>query len=241
MKTLALAALATCAAPFALTSAGGPPSSGQDPVLRFPQPSGPLVIPMTRDDAPGYSILRLLEDFGTLTGQTFLYSQETANYLEADHVRLTHEVSASPERAQEIFEGILASSDFVLTVLSGEDPRILEVTSLQTGQRNTIRVGAIFVPVEELEEMAKHPALLLTTVIHLPNTDVRQLSNSMRTMITDANTQQMLPAGNTNSLVLTGFGTNVAQLVNLLRRVDEYATPPKPPPVEADAEGENGG
>ena len=65
--------------------------------------------------------------------------------------------------------------------------------------------------------------LLNTTVIHLPHTDVRQLSNSMRTMITDANTQQMLPAGNTNSMVLTGFASNVAALARMLRIVDEAA------------------
>ena len=44
---------------------------------------------------------------------------------------------------------------------------------------------------------------------------------SMRTMITDANTQQMLPAGNTNSMVLTGFGSNVAALARMLQIVDE--------------------
>jgi type II secretory pathway component GspD/PulD (secretin) len=39
-------------------------------------------------------------------------------------------------------------------------------------------------------------------------------------MITDANTQQMLPAGNTNSLVLTGFGAQIGALAEMLGRVD---------------------
>ena len=58
-------------------------------------------------------------------------------------------------------------------------------------------------------------------MINLPNTDVRQLTNSMRTMITDQNTQQMLPAGATNSMVLTGFGSDVVALARMLLIVDE--------------------
>ena len=43
----------------------------------------------------------------------------------------------------------------------------------------------------------------------------------MRTMLTDANTQSMLPAGNTNSMVLTGFGDSVAALARMLKTIDE--------------------
>ena len=73
---------------------------------------------------------------------------------------------------------------------------------------------------EELANYQDQPATLITTVVTLPNTDVRQVSNSMRTMITDANTQQMLPAGNSSSMVLVGFGDTIRDLVDTLLTVD---------------------
>jgi hypothetical protein len=45
----------------------------------------------------------------------------------------------------------------------------------------------------------------------------------MRTMFTDANTQQIVPVGNSNSLILTGFGSPVAKWVRMLLEVDEAA------------------
>jgi hypothetical protein len=56
---------------------------------------------------------------------------------------------------------------------------------------------------------------------------VRQISNSMRTMITDANTMQMLPAGNSTSMVLTGFGPYLAGMVEHLRLIDACSVLPK--------------
>ena len=61
----------------------------------------------------------------------------------------------------------------------------------------------------------------MITVLNLPNTDVRTLSNSLRTMLTDANTQQIIPLGNSNSVLLSGFGSNVAALAKMLQFVDE--------------------
>ena len=44
-------------------------------------------------------------------------------------------------------------------------------------------------------------------------------------MITDANTMQMLPAGNSSTMVLTGFGGAVADLCEHLRLIDECSRP----------------
>jgi hypothetical protein len=63
----------------------------------------------------------------------------------------------------------------------------------------------------------------VTTILDLPNTDVRNLSNSVRTMFTDANTQQIIPVGTSDSLIVTGFGSQVAAVVEMLRLVDEAA------------------
>jgi hypothetical protein len=43
----------------------------------------------------------------------------------------------------------------------------------------------------------------------------------MRTMFTDASTQQIIPVGNTNTLILTGFGGHVASIVRMLQLAEE--------------------
>ena len=89
--------------------------------------------------------------------------------------------------------------------------------------RNTVRKRAVFVTADELEAWAAHPAVLIQTIVSLPHVDVRQLSNSLRTLITDANTQQMLPAGNTSSMILVGFADQVAHMATMLRKANEAA------------------
>jgi len=64
---------------------------------------------------------------------------------------------------------------------------------------------------------------IVTTVLDLENTDVRTLSNSMRTMFTDQSTQQIIPIGNSNSLLITANGAELASLAKMLRLVDDSA------------------
>ena len=49
----------------------------------------------------------------------------------------------------------------------------------------------------------------------------------MRAMITNPNLQQLLPAGNTNSLLLTAPGRELASLAEMIRKVDAVSAPPQ--------------
>lgn len=188
----------------------------------FPMPSADMVVAVG-EQGDSWSVLDMALDYGRLTNQHFIIDDETKGYLEANRTGLRRSLVVPKSEVQGVFEHVLAQNDFVMLVLRQKDPRLLGIVSLQTGRRNNIRSRALFVPGTELERWASHKAILITTVVHLPHTDVRQLANSMRTMITDANTQQLLPAGNTNSMVLTGFASNVAALARMLEIVDQAA------------------
>jgi len=190
----------------------------------FPLPSGDLVICAGEADGQGATtILGLIEDYARLTGQAVVFDMETRQHLEHSYVGLVQDVVVPPAAVQGFFEAILANFDFLLTIQRRAEPRLLRITSLNTGDRNMIRSSALRVDADELLRWQEHPALMVTTTVDLPNTDVRQLSNSMRTMITDANTQQLMAAGNSNSMVLTGVATQVAGQVKMLRAVDAAA------------------
>ena len=169
----------------------------------------------------GLSLARFVVACEQVTGINFTYATETQQLLESQTVRLLGTKRVPKEEFYSFFQIMMIINDFVCSEIGEAPLSVVVIDSLKTQARNTIRGDAIYVPPEELEEYAAQPATLITTVINLPNTDVRQLSNSMRTMITDANTQQMLPAGNTNAMVLTGFGSNVAALARMLKIVDE--------------------
>ena len=78
--------------------------------------------------------------------------------------------------------------------------------------------------------------MIFRMAVHLPNTDVRQLSNSMRTLITDTNVQQMMPAGSSNSLVLIGTGQFLADTVSMFLAIDAAAGQSHAAPSESSDE-----
>jgi general secretion pathway protein D len=122
------------------------------------------------------------------------------------------------------FQIMMIINDFVCSKIGPDHLSVIVISSMTAGgQRGSLRNEAVYVFANDIDRYADQPATLVTTVIDLPNTDVRTLSNSMRTMFTDANTQQIIPVGNSNSLIITGFGSNVASIVKMLRFVDDAA------------------
>jgi len=170
---------------------------------------------------PGLSLADFVVACEQVTGINFTYASETESLLDSATIRLLGTKRVPKAEFYSFFQIMMIINDFVCSEIGEAPLSVVLISSLRTTDRNTIRGDAIYVAPEDLETYAAQPATLITTVITLPNTDVRQLSNSMRTMITDANTQQMLPAGNTNAMVLTGFGSNVAATARMLRIVDE--------------------
>lgn len=204
-------------AQFALAPIGVPVSA--DP---FPTPSSGLKIQI----APGeeMSLEKLLDEFSRVTGQNLLITQNTCQALKASPTGLNRSVDVPASEVYSFVENILAHNQHVLQVLSGHEPRLLAVHNLaaRNGSRPLSDL-AQYVPVKDIGLYARHPAVLITTMVELPSTDVRTLSNSLRGMLTDQVTQQIIPVGNTNALVIGGSGAAVANLVTVLRECDEGA------------------
>lgn len=185
----------------------------------YPAASGDLVIEVAAE-SPAPTLAEVARSYAEITGQHLVLDAETLSLLETGSCGVQDSVTVPAAEVQSFFEQLLVANDYALHTLRGAAPRLVVIESLRTQARNTVRDSAVIVPSEKLQHLATHPATLVSTVVHLPNTDVRQLSNSMRTLITDANTQQMLPAGNTNAVVLTGFGSQVARFADMLRTID---------------------
>lgn len=222
MLNLALAA--ALLAPQAEPAQPAVPESTAAQVLKdmFPAPSGPMTL-VTGDAENPLTFADLVKQYGELTGQHFVVSDDTQGVLHAS-LNLDRTMTVPAEEVQSVFEQLLSQGDFVLKPLTTKGTRIMSLMSLGTAARANLRSDAIFLDPSELHLASQHPALLFTTNITLPNLDVRQVSNSLRTMITDANTQQLLPAGNSDSMIIVGFGDQVAGLARTLRTMDDAAS-----------------
>jgi general secretion pathway protein D len=176
----------------------------------------------TGGDTPdeGMTLENFVHTCQSVTGITFTYDAETRGYLTSANVLLIGSKKVPKKDFYSFFQILLVINNFVCTQIGPEPISVIQITSMQSGARNTIKSASTYVDPEDLSKYENQPATLITTVIHLPNTDVRQITTALRQMFPDPNTQQMLPAGNTNSVVLVGFGSNVVSLARMLTIVD---------------------
>jgi general secretion pathway protein D len=166
-----------------------------------------------------------LEEFVLLcqeaTGLNFTYNEPTQQVLRGAKLVMFGTKRIPKVDFYAFFQIQMFINDFVCVEVGPPHISVILIQSLQQGQRGAanIRQKAVNVAPENLEAYVDQPATLITTVLYLPNTEARQLSTSLRALLTDNNTQTMLPAGE-HSVILQGFGSYVASLARLLQIVD---------------------
>ncbi|MEL6430761.1 MAG: secretin N-terminal domain-containing protein [Planctomycetota bacterium] len=222
MLNTILAASLLCAAP-APAAAPAPQSNGtgQAPV-QLPVANGQLVLAI--DDA-GLSMTheQLVDRYAELTGVSVTFSEDTEGLLRSSRVRLDAPLVVEPADVPRVAESLLQSSGYVLGFTPSATRPLLEVASVRSNERATIRSRALAVTVDQLDALEQHPAMMFSLMLDVPNLDPRQLSNSLRTVITDSNVHQLLPAGQSNSLILIGQGNFVTSMARTLMSVDAAA------------------
>lgn len=214
VSALALSALAAVSATTEPTSA---------PVVDdlFPAASGALEIALDAE-GNGPSYLELLSDYAELTGQYVTYSKATRELLADTEVQLDRSMTVAAEGVQHITEVLLDQANLNLAIESAAGPQILRIRDVETEGRE-LRSATRNLSVDGAEMARKHPAMLFSMVIPMPNTDARHLSNSVRTMITDPNTTQILPAGNSSGMIIVGHGDWIHETSQWLLEVEEQS------------------
>jgi hypothetical protein len=203
------------------TEAQNAPSAPSKTPMAYPFPAVKEGISIKAGTDGDTKLTQLLNDFSRVTGNTLLITKEVRTQLENSSTGLNRSLDVPADRVYPIVESILVHNDFVLSLRSEREPRLIAVESANSNRRSPLRSGALVATERDLDAWSQHPAFLVTTILDLPNTDVRTLSNSMRTMFTDQNTQVIIPVGNSNSLIITANGADLAMLAKMLRTVDE--------------------
>ena len=213
-----------------LTIAPGAQNQDDEPRVPMIQEEGDFYILNFSEDP---SERLTLEEFVKLcqeaTGRNFTYNDTTQASLAGGKVVMFGPKEVPKEDFYAFFQIQMFINDFVCVEVGPPHISVTLIQALNAGQRgaNNLKQKAIHVLPSELADYADQPATLITTVLSLPNTDVRQLSTSLRAMLTDTNTQTLLPAG-ANSIILQGFGSYIFSLSRLLQIIDDESAGPEP-------------
>ncbi len=202
--------------------APAPPAPAAARLLElFVPPPRPL-----RIEKPDYgepTLQSLVDAYAGLMGWQLIEGPDTRNQLRTLRCGFNPPVEVAPDHVHAFVESVLKANDFVLGFAHAKDPVLLSVRSTNVAGRGNPRADAPFVPAAELPQWTAHPDFLITTCVELPGVDVRTLSNSMRQMFSDQQTQQIIPVGNTDGLIVTGFGSEVADIATMLRSLSDAA------------------
>ena len=209
-------ALLLLAFPFVSPHEADPGQSAKDP---FPAATEGIQFPT--QEASHWSLMDLIEEYGRVTNQSFLISTETRPNLEQTDVPTSGPLTIAPDQVHSVVETILVDSGYVLHIARESEPRVLSIRHQYGNSRNGLRANARFVPVGQIDGWRDHPAFIIHTIVHLEHADARSLSNSLRSMLTDANIQQVVWAGNMGSLVVTGFSPWVSDMVAMIQEIDQ--------------------
>lgn len=189
-------------------------------------PAATTMIPITAksDQTEGTSLLQLTNLYAESTGQRASYSPEARTELASRRVPVDGDMLLELQEIQGMYETLMHAADFVICPGGTPSAPVFTVEATNGHRRGSLRSQAVFLdPATAREVAARHPAVLFTTVVQVDHCDVRQLSNSTRTLITDANLQQLLPAGNANSLVVVGLGGALTTMIDTIRAIDRLA------------------
>jgi general secretion pathway protein D len=207
---------------------GAQPAVGADGKIPRIQDHGQFLTLYFEEQTEGEAGLSL-EAFVKLcqdaTGINFTYTEQTAQTLKDKKLKMFGPKTIPKSDFYSFFQIMMIINDFVCTKIGPDHLAVVLIQSSQANQRQgggTLKKDAVYVAPDDLDQYADQPAVLIHTVVDLPHVDARQLSTSLRQMFPDQQTQSILPVSNT-SLILTGFGSDVAAMVRMLQFVDEAA------------------
>ena len=219
-RLLLTCTLAALAAPLAPAQDRG--GSGQEvPPIQLDGEYFVINIANTKDDQ------LTLEQFIGLcqeaTGLKFTYSDETKRQLEERTMRLLGTMRVPRDEFYSWFQVMLIIEQFACIEIGPPHLAVIQIQNLAGGnpRAQTPKTYAKWVSPDEIDDYADQPATLITTVVTLKNTDARQVATTLRPLLADPATENLMNAGQSSSLIITGFGSKIASIVRLLEVIDE--------------------
>lgn len=222
--------LASCASVAPAASQSNAPAARNAPSDPFPPPAQGLAIRAPNSEGAGPTLDELLRGFGRATGNQILVAKSSVELLKHTPVGLLDAVELPPERVYPFVEAVLRQNGYALSLIDAHAPRLLALIDMSSGRSQPPNPRVWSVPAEQLEGYALHPALLIQTTLELPHTDVRQLANSLRSVQGGNSFLQIINAGSTGQVLLSGTAGEVWDCARMLLDMDAREGKRTPPP-----------
>ncbi|MBI5433628.1 MAG: hypothetical protein HZA52_12430, partial [Planctomycetes bacterium] len=160
------------------------------------------------------------------TAYNFVYTNDVATALEQVKVRMLGPKRVPKSEFFNFYQNLMFIHKFTCTRV-GRDATAVYLIQAQGGAggrpggaANELRSEPIYVDADDVEKYAGQVATQVITVLHLPHTQVRSLQNSLRALGGET-AQNVVSVGESNSVILTGSGSQVAMYARVLKLVDD--------------------
>lgn len=160
------------------------------------------------------------------TGKNFNYDVQNVGPLLAQaKVRMFGEKRIPKSEFYEFYQILMFIHGFTITKVGPDHLAVYLIQTLTPTKApgSALKDDAIYVEPTDLDKFVDQVATQIMTVLHLPNTDVRTLGNSLRGLTGNDQTGTIMPVANTNSVVLRGFAPSVVAIARILSLVDDLA------------------
>ncbi|MEZ5973728.1 MAG: hypothetical protein R3F17_05910 [Planctomycetota bacterium] len=131
------------------------------------------------------------------------------------------------EQAMQVLCAALYAQGFAMSVSGQGSGRCLWVFRDTSGG-----MAPVFVDSSAVSKLDNYPGLMVATVIHLPGQDMRSISNTLRTLIRNANLETLIPLGSSDRILVSGpvqwTSALVLALETLYPTSAEQPGPPEP-------------
>jgi general secretion pathway protein D len=223
LASLLLASTALAAAP--VQGGGAPGGTPQVPTIQEEGDFYILNFSEAEDENDRLSLQAFVNLCQEVTSRNFTYNVATGGQLKDAKLFMYGTKRIPKSDFYRFFQIMMFINDFVCVDVG---PPHLAVTLIQgigsraggaRGASGNVKQKAQYVLPTDLQDYADQPATLITTVLSLPNTETRQLTTSLRGLFTETATESLLAVGD-HSVLLQGFGSNIAALAQLLYIVD---------------------
>ena len=174
---------------------------------------------------PEMTLEQFILEAGRILGRGYQWKAE-AQALLGSTLRVTGFRSVPAADFESFFEQMLLAYDFLAVPPPESSALPWKIYYLKGSDRQNLRSFARYVPVEEIEKYRSR-VILLTTGLRLRYLEAQRAVNNLRALFPDQTIETITTIGDT--VVLSGFASNVAIMATLLKEADVEAEAQKAP------------
>ena len=211
----------------------GQPGQGTDPQGIISYEPGSDEILLKSAEVDGISLKDFIKTAQIVTGKTFVFSETDLQSAADPKITWVGPKRIKRDNFFPFFQTMLYIKGFATLLRGDADTALIEIVFVGRNKRTELSASARYVEPDAIKDFANQTGVTILTSIPLQYIDANAAQNSLRSFFTappgGGGQVQFGNVGNSQALIMQGFGPQVFAAFQLLRLVDK-----KPEIVEID-------